>query len=46
MFFAIQFVVVLVALVSAMLFASPEFSLPARKSHRRITPRPIAGSRA
>jgi hypothetical protein len=35
MFFAIQFVLVLLALVSAMLFADPQVSLPARKSSRR-----------
>jgi len=36
MFFMIQFVVVLVALVASMLFAGPEFSLPAGKSPRRV----------
>jgi hypothetical protein len=35
MFFLIQFVVVLVALVVAMLLADSQFSLPAKKSSRR-----------
>jgi hypothetical protein len=46
MFFAIQFVMVLAALVAAMLFATPEFSLPAKRSSRRVMARPIAGPRA
>lgn len=35
MFFLIQFAVVLVTLIAAMLWADPQFSLPARKSSRR-----------
>jgi nitrogen fixation/metabolism regulation signal transduction histidine kinase len=45
MFFLIQFVVVLVALVVAMLFADSQFSLPARKSCRRATSHVFDGSR-
>jgi hypothetical protein len=44
--FVIQFVLVLLALVSAMLFADPQVSLPARKSSRRDMARPITGPRA
>jgi hypothetical protein len=40
MFFLVQFVVVLAALVAAMVFADPQFSLPATKSSRRATARP------
>ena len=39
MFFVIQFVVVLVALVASMLLAEPQFSLPARRSFRRAIAR-------
>jgi hypothetical protein len=45
MFFLIQFVVVLVALVVAMLLADSQFSLPARKSSHRVTSHVIDGSR-
>jgi hypothetical protein len=45
MFFLIQFVVVLVALVVAMLLADLQFSLPARKSSHRVTSHVIDGSR-
>ena len=40
MFFAIQFVVVLVAMVSAMMLADPQVSLPARKPSRSDLARP------
>ena len=36
MFLLVQFVVVLVALTAAMLMADPQFSLPTRKSSRRV----------
>ena len=39
-FMVIQFIVVLVGLVAAMVFADPEVSLPTRKPSRRaMTPR-------
>jgi hypothetical protein len=46
MFLAIQFVLVLVALVSAMLFADPQVPFPVRKSSGRDLARPIKTSRA
>jgi hypothetical protein len=46
MFFLIQFVVVLVALIAATRMADPQLSLPSRKSSRRAMARPITGSRA
>jgi len=46
MFFAIQFVVVLAALVAAMVFADPQVPLPARKPSRRDMARPKTRSRA
>jgi uncharacterized membrane protein len=45
MFLLIQFVVVLVALVVAMLFADSQFSLPAKRSRHRATSRVFDGSR-
>ena len=45
MFFLIQFVVVLLALVVSMFFADSQVSLPARKSRRRATPHVYDGSR-
>ena len=44
-FFLIQFVVVLAALVSVMLLADSQFSLPARKSCRREIAQFMKGSR-
>jgi hypothetical protein len=38
-FFVIQFVVVLVAMVAAMLLADPQYSLPAGKSSRCVMAR-------
>jgi hypothetical protein len=46
MFFAIQFVLVLVAMVATMMFADPQVYLPARKPSRRDLARPKTGSRA
>lgn len=43
MFVLIQFVVVLVALVVAMVFADPQLSLPTRKAPQRVMARPIKG---
>ena len=45
MFFLIQFVVVLMALVVAMLFADSQFSLPARRSRHSATSRVFDGSK-
>lgn len=45
MFFLIQFIVVLVALVAAMLMADSQFSLPPRKSSRRAIAQFMNGSR-
>jgi hypothetical protein len=45
-FFLIQFVVVLVALIAATRLADPQLSLPTRKFSRRDMARPITGSRA
>ena len=45
MFFLIQFAVVLLALVVAMLFSDSQFSLPARKSRRHATSHVFDGSR-
>jgi len=46
MFLAIQFVLVLVALVSALLFAGPPAALPARQPSRRDNRRRQTGPRA
>jgi hypothetical protein len=44
MFFLIQFVMVLVALVTAMLCADPGYSLPTRKSSRPVMTRLSTGT--
>jgi len=46
MFFLIQFVVVLVALIAATRVADPQLSLPTKKFSRRVMARPATGSRA
>ena len=45
-FMLIQFFVVLLALVSAMLFADPQAALPTCKPSRRESVRPSTGRRA
>lgn len=44
--FVIQFVLVLLALVAAMLFAEPQALLPVRKSPRRVMARSVTVPRA
>jgi hypothetical protein len=44
MILTFQFILVLLALVSAMLFADPQASLAPRKSSRRVMARPMPGS--